>query len=288
MKSLNNLVRSDPPNRSPSWDLSDVAPLIDAIGQPKFAERLLSILEELIGADHCTVYRLREREFEKIASLSRAGARDIPDAGLTAYEFSRHLSQSSADDIGITVERISDLRAASGLRSLQRAQRVVAYGRRHGVAYAIYILRSCNAEAAAPEPFSDEMRGAFRMLLAAIAKHADAHALRPSLSRAFCSLPEMQQFIFASSKLSLREAEVCARILSGHSPCDIAAELEIGKESVITYRKRAFQRLEINSQRELLIWYLERWNASLGAAPKPAWPDAPRAMAAPLEHAHHH
>ena len=287
MKPLDSLIHAETPNRSHAWDLPEFSPLIDAIGQPVFAERLLSILEDLVGVDHCTIYRLREREFEKIASLSRAGARDIPDAGLTAYELSRHLSQAGADGVRITVERIPDLRSATGVRSLQQAQRIIVCGRRHEAAYAIYILRACEGDPVA-ERFVGRLRSAFQMLLVAVAKHVDGNALRPSLSRAFSSLPEMQQFIFESSKLSPREAEVCARILFGLSPCDIAADLEIGKESVITYRKRAFQRLEINSQRELLIWYLERWNASLGAAPKPAWPDAPRAMAAPLEHAHHH
>nr|ART90100.1 hypothetical protein [uncultured bacterium] len=32
------------------------------------------------------------------------------------------------------------------------------------------------------------------------------------------------------------------------------------EETVKTYRKRAYQRLAIGSERELLTWYLARWN----------------------------
>jgi DNA-binding CsgD family transcriptional regulator len=285
MKSLNTLIHSGMPNRSQAWDLPDFSPLIDAIGHPIFAEQLLSILEDLVGVDHCAVYRLREREIEKMVSLSRADARDIPDAGLSAYELSRHLSQAGADGVRITVERISDLRSASGVRSLRRAQRIIVCGRRQDMAYAIYILRACEGDLVV-ERFTGRLRSAFQMLLVAVAKHVDANALRPSLTQAFSSLPEMQQFIFGSSKLSLRESEVCARILFGLSPCDIAEDLEIGKESVITYRKRAFQRLEINSQRELLIWYLEKWSTNNSVALKEAWPNVRRPSVARIAHSH--
>jgi len=288
MRSLNSLVGSDLASRSPAWGQPEFAPLIDAIGQPSFPERLMVILEELVGIDQCILYRLHDREIETIVSLSRAGAHPIPDSGLTAYELSRHLSQAGADDVRIAVERIPDIGSATGVRPLRRAQRIVVCGRRNNSGFAIYLLRAVGSEAAQSETISANLRNAFGTLLAIVAKHADAHALRPNLARAFNSLPEMQQFIFDASKMSLRESEVCARILLGLSPGDIATELGIGKESVITYRKRAFQRLEINSQRELLIWYLERWNARTGCESKVAWPPAQREPAQRMAQSHHH
>ena len=39
----------------------------------------------------------------------------------------------------------------------------------------------------------------------------------------------------------------------------IASRLNIGEETVKTYRKRAYQRLGKATQRELLNWYIERW-----------------------------
>ena len=48
-----------------------------------------------------------------------------------------------------------------------------------------------------------------------------------------------------------------ARILYGLSAAGIAVDLGIGIESVTTYRKRAYRRLGIATQRELLVWYLK-------------------------------
>ena len=60
-------------------------------------------------------------------------------------------------------------------------------------------------------------------------------------------------------RLPRREVEVCALILFGVSTMGIASRLNIGEETVKTYRKRAYQRLGKATQRELLNWYIERW-----------------------------
>jgi DNA-binding CsgD family transcriptional regulator len=73
-------------------------------------------------------------------------------------------------------------------------------------------------------------------------------------------LPEIESCIVATSPLPRREAEVCARILYGLSSVGIALDLSVSEETVKTYRKRAYQRLVIGSERELLTWYLSHWN----------------------------
>ena len=51
--------------------------------------------------------------------------------------------------------------------------------------------------------------------------------------------------------LSERERDICEFILLGFKTDDIAAELNIAKSSVTTYRKRAYAKLGISSQKEL-------------------------------------
>lgn len=51
--------------------------------------------------------------------------------------------------------------------------------------------------------------------------------------------------------LSQREKEVCARVLLGMSSEGIALDLDVKTQSVLTYRKRAYARLNISSQNEL-------------------------------------
>src|SRR5690606_16731246 len=61
-----------------------------------------------------------------------------------------------------------------------------------------------------------------------------------------------------------REVEVCARILHGMSSIGIALDLGVSEETVRTYRKRSYQRLQIASERELLVWYLDLWSTWRG------------------------
>src|SRR3546814_184165 len=96
------------------------------------------------------------------------------------------------------------------------------------------------------------------LVLSLVARHQDLSLAKPGSFTALASLNRIQERILGTKSLSRREGEVCARILYGFSSCGIAVDLGIGKESVMTYRKRAYQRLGIGSQRELLLWYLEQ------------------------------
>ena len=99
-------------------------------------------------------------------------------------------------------------------------------------------------------------------LLSILAKHAEMTDAMHSPVRALTSLAEIERCIGqARAELPPREMQVCARMLHGISTEGIALALGISEESVITYRKRAYQRLGIGSRRELLLWYLSRWGA---------------------------
>jgi len=97
-----------------------------------------------------------------------------------------------------------------------------------------------------------------------------ARRLNPAL--ALENLEEIEHCLRAMSALPRREAEVSARILYGLSTPGIALDLAVGEESVKTYRKRTYLRLQIGSERELLHWYLRLWaqwrNQGCGFIPK--------------------
>lgn len=84
----------------------------------------------------------------------------------------------------------------------------------------------------------------------------------PDLSQALRSLDQIENCLAnALVPLTRRESAVCARILYGMSSAGIALELNLGEETVMTYRKRAYFRLGFATQRELLLWYLDLWGA---------------------------
>lgn len=57
--------------------------------------------------------------------------------------------------------------------------------------------------------------------------------------------------------LTRRELEVCSLIAAGMTSEGIAIELGIGINTVLTYRKRAYARLEISSQNELMRFLMQ-------------------------------
>lgn len=61
----------------------------------------------------------------------------------------------------------------------------------------------------------------------------------------------MERLTKIAINLTQREKEVCARILLGMSSEGIGLDLGVKMQSVLTYRKRAYARLNISSQNEL-------------------------------------
>jgi len=61
-----------------------------------------------------------------------------------------------------------------------------------------------------------------------------------------------------AARLSEREVQTCARIAIGYSTERIARELKISKNSVVTFRRRAFAKLNIATHKELFALVLSR------------------------------
>lgn len=83
-----------------------------------------------------------------------------------------------------------------------------------------------------------------QMLLPVILRHSQAGR---SLS-----IPELEQKLERRTSLTARERQVCARALYGMTTEGTALDLGIGLTSVSTYRKRAYNKLNISSANELL------------------------------------
>lgn len=60
-----------------------------------------------------------------------------------------------------------------------------------------------------------------------------------------------QRFVARCAALTPRELQVCARAAAGMSVEATASELGIARTSVLTYRRRAYERLDVNSPIEL-------------------------------------
>jgi len=222
-----------------------LAAVVTAIGSDGFAAALLRHLDGLIGAHACTLYRAAGHGLREIGA---AGAAAAPPHGLW-----RLMLQA-----GVPGPQLDILPAAASADPAMRGRILLRGGTAASGCCAVIV------PAPRDRPLQDGEVGALRqgaaLLVSLIAKHAELVERRPNLPPALSSLPEIQDCILAATDLSRREAEVCARALYGMTSIGIALDLGIGKESVMTYRKRAYQRLGIGSQRELLMRYLALWS----------------------------
>lgn len=86
----------------------------------------------------------------------------------------------------------------------------------------------------------------------AVAAQTGGHARTRSLVRTVIGtrIPPFDQ-------LTARELDVCERILLGYTSIGIGLDLDIALSSVLTYRKRAYQKLGISTQAQLFALCLE-------------------------------
>lgn len=98
------------------------------------------------------------------------------------------------------------------------------------------------------------------LILSVVKKHAETLCRQAKAGQALHSLGVIEDCIAKAPEMfPRRELEVCARIIYGMTTLGISLDLGIAEETVTTYRRRAYNRLSIACQRELLTWYLSRW-----------------------------
>ncbi|HRH85263.1 MAG TPA: LuxR C-terminal-related transcriptional regulator [Rubrivivax sp.] len=95
-----------------------------------------------------------------------------------------------------------------------------------------------------------------RLLITLATLHRRMLVSQRDPATAFGSSSEIEQCLARTTSLTARERQVCALQLIGANGSAIGAELGIEAESVKSYRKRAYLRLGVSSERELLLKFL--------------------------------
>jgi DNA-binding CsgD family transcriptional regulator len=260
--------------RLPERDLEDV---IAVLGEQDFPAHLLHYLNCMVRADQVEIMRLKDGRLENF------GAKSLGGDGNAVDELNLYIAQYWQLDplIRAACEKI-DARPTIGRMEVGQlapsALRDMLYCRRgvcdrlivHGPGIGGDVIVSASRfkrNGAFGELDIARLKMAASAVLSVAAKHVSLVSREQELPYALSSLAAIQDCMSqAGDTLTPREVEVCARILHGISSLGIALELDIGEETVKTYRKRAYARLGIGTQRELLIWYLQRWRSLSGGA----------------------
>ena len=250
--------------------------LVASIGDPAFGPELLNFFAQVCGAEFCSVFDLNARDARTVMTASVYQGTDRMAHRQASLYLDRQLwqqdpmvaqarAQLDGSPVGVVRTAVREL-PDSDYRDLlysrtQVRDRVLMCARSPSGLIGLSLLRTESTGDYAEQDIV-RLHEACSLLMAIIDKHVAMQAPESEGSSALRCLSHIEQCLSgAGTPLSQREEQVCARILYGMSTAGVAIDLGVGEETVMTYRKRAYQRLEIGSQRELLLWYLDLWHA---------------------------
>jgi len=247
---------------------SGLADVVDALGLPAFGPALGRHVETLCAADYCCTYRVGSRSVASV-SLSRPDDLVVREHVWTyvqgemwrhdpALFKGRRLMQQSlhaavrmpACDVaeGALRERVYPALVDRLLVCDQRAEGL----------FSMSLLRWYPSPAFSAAELACVTKEA-PLLMSLVGKHAALTTLQQDPSNALASV-EMAERCFADmTAMPLRERQVCARVVFGMGTPAICSELAVGAETVKSYRRRAYNRLGVNDERELLLDYFRLW-----------------------------
>ncbi|HEP8861218.1 helix-turn-helix transcriptional regulator [Pseudomonas aeruginosa] len=250
--------------------ISGLGLLVGAIGDAAFWPRLIDYLNSEVGGEHCAAWQLTNERMHCVGAASWNGSNQAQrrlalyaepafwrrDPGVALAR--RCGADGESIIIRMTPRLVSDTLIRETLYGKDHiVERIMACRLQPGSIFGLNVLRSEEHG-----PFSGTQMETFSAtagtLLSILQKHEQLVKGRPNdnpVSEA--RLPEVEQALqVGPPPLSRREAQVCARMICGFSLQAIANELGVSHETIETYRKRAYLRLEISSKQELLLRYL--------------------------------
>ncbi len=252
--------------------IGSIAGVVRSLGTPKFEERLMDFLSEVMPVDHCAIFtysekgeaghlfthgRMPERAAEELARdyVEKFHGEDpnfvmIQNLENTGYHELSRLDLSTDYDPAYQNHFFD----RSGLIDKASSIGQVEDGRVYCNFY-----RMSDSTAYSPEDW-DALKSLMPLATALVAAHYDLarergtvfldngseNILRKSIIHNVIS-SDMEPF----NILTQREKQVCERILLGFTTTGIGLDLDIAPTSVATYRKRSYAKLLISSQNEL-------------------------------------
>jgi LuxR family transcriptional regulator, activator of tox operons len=239
--------------------------IIREVGRPSFAGNLFAFAHEMIGADHVTAFCMAGPGLIRTVLAENSGSRPIARA--VAERYVRHhwtcdpvqkmLSDQKASVSGTNRCFVVGMDAADVEHSDYRNEcyssvnldhRLSIAHARGGATMRVNFYRRLGRD------FSQDEIGRITdvadLVLAAVWRHDEQD--RVPTDEAGLQELFLQRLAGLSPALTERERQVCALSAIGLTSEGIALRLNIGVNTVLTYRKRAYRRLSISSQNELM------------------------------------
>lgn len=234
--------------------------LIETVGTHRFGPSLMAASREAVKCEHVTAFAMPAAKPPRVLLADSVGSVPIARVASAKYaaQFWTHdpinrLSAREVNGEGVAVRVCADeiednayRRDCYVLNGLQ--ERFSIQRERAGETLRVNFYRSRTAGRFAACEMQSVVESA-DCLISLLAKHDAMTA--PTESGSTTELFARRLRVLAPT-LSQRETDVCVAIADGMSSEAIALKLGISLNTVLTYRKRAYARLGISSQNELL------------------------------------
>jgi DNA-binding CsgD family transcriptional regulator len=255
---------------SPAW-LEGVTRLVSSAGDKLFEERLLGVLNLVLPVDHCVVFTYSPEG--KAGHLFTHGQMPTEEADALASDYVERYHRQDPNYAQIMQEH--KLADGDSMAPLKLSGRYDASYRNHffdrhnlidkasTVGRVEYGSVYCNFyRMGSSGPFSDGDWAKLELILPLLTSLIAVH-YRLILGHAASSNGEMagtprsvvhtviSKKIAPFDRLTERERDVCERILLGYTSIGIGLDLNIAPSSVVTYRRRSYEKLGIATQNEL-------------------------------------
>ncbi len=249
----------------PGW-LEGLTQLCRCIGSPAFESCLLKLLNKVTPVDHCVVFTYGE---SGAGHLFTHGRMQVEEAQQLAddYVSSFHEQDPNFAQLSSAIEGCEDSLmplAADADAAYQNhffdrhdlIDKASTIGRvEQGSVYCNFYRMGRSG------PYSDKDWRLLESILPLITTLISTHYRILQLSPAdkqeqYRNARSLVHNIISKnvspfSQLTPREREVCERILLGYTSVGIGLDLNIAQSSVVTYRRRAYEKLDISTQNEL-------------------------------------
>lgn len=241
--------------------------VISTLGQADFGGSLLRLLYEMAAVEHIAAYVIGEGELRGVFTASMDGVDHaaVMDAYLrdglwrsdpTFDAAADRMSISGRAAVRSNLAQISNQSLRENIYFANNINdRALMCRRSIGGTLALTL---CSSRRDYFQDGSlDDLESLLEPIFALLGRHCDLASSDLAPARALQAVAEIESCIRdAEPSLTVRELQVCSRIISGKSAADIAQELAVSIETITTYRKRAYLRLKLSSARELIVWYL--------------------------------
>lgn len=245
-----------------------IGALIDMLGDPRLPFELARFAHDWFLADHVHISRVGRYQRDLILSASHDGS----DSAMrqTQVFLERKLQRFENSLMVNNNNRSDDLVVAEDHTQGFSSPEFRSYGKEFGLGRRILIRKSDPHGAVTIallwpmhhgdfQHYAPDIRLSAEILAPLVSKHMALFEDRIGLGERLACIATIEADLrLALGETRRREAQVGARLINGQSANDIAVDLHISKETVISHRKKLYDHLGLGCSRDLLVWYLSR------------------------------